>query len=111
MSTPIASSPRTGGSLARSTLIKMGVRIAVIIALTTLVSYLHIFHSFRTEALMRVERSVTERSQKDQATFVLAQEDDVLIKPDLIERRPAWQNQDPTPVFDSLFTKQGDVTS
>src|SRR5512140_332740 len=110
MSTPIASSPRTGGSLARSTLIKMGVRIAVIIALTTLVSYLHIFNSFRTEALMRMERSVTERSQKDQAIFVLALDDHVFINKALIERLQAWQNQDPNPLFDSLFTKQADGT-
>ena len=47
--------------LARSTLIKMGVRIAVIIALTTLFSYLHMFHTLRDRGA-RAAGAATSRS-------------------------------------------------
>jgi two-component system, NtrC family, sensor kinase len=88
----------------------MGVRIAIIIALTTLVSYLHIFQSFRTEALTRMERTVLERSQREQTIFLLAQDDHAVIQKALEERLQAWRDQDPNPRFDSLFTKQPDGT-
>ncbi|HSP80586.1 MAG TPA: HAMP domain-containing protein, partial [Myxococcaceae bacterium] len=105
-----ASLPESRGSLARSTLIKMGVRIAVIIALVTVFGYLHIFSSFRTETLMRMERAVLERGQREQAIFVLAQDNHATLKTALEERLRAWSQQDPTPLFDSLFSKLPDGT-
>ena len=47
-------SSKTRAPLARSTLIHIGVRIAVVIALTTLFSYLHMFRVLRTVALNRI---------------------------------------------------------
>ena len=44
--------------LARSTLIKMGVRIAVVIALGTFFSYLHLRHTLRTELAFQAARYV-----------------------------------------------------
>jgi len=105
--TPSSKAP---GSLARSTLIRMGVRIGVIIALTTLVSYLHIFRSFRDEALVQMERTVAERSQREQAIFVLAQDNHTVLKQALEARLQAWSQQDPNPVFDRLFSQLPDGT-
>ena len=105
--TPI---PTSQGSLARSTLIKMGVRIGVIIALTTLFGYLHIFRSFRAEALARMERHVSERSQREQAIFVLAEDNHVILKQALEERIQAWRQQDPSSRFDQLFVQLPDGT-
>jgi two-component system NtrC family sensor kinase len=101
---------KTQGSLARSTLIRMGVRIGVIIGLTTLVSYLHIFSSFRDEALVQMERTVLERSQREQAIFVLAQDNHAILQKALAARLQAWSQQDPNPTFDSLFTQLPDGT-
>ncbi|HEX8706120.1 MAG TPA: ATP-binding protein [Myxococcaceae bacterium] len=98
------------GSLARSTLIRMGVRIGVIIALTTLVSYLHIFSSFRDETLVQMERVAAERGQREQAIFVLAQDNHAVLKKAMVERLQAWSQQDPQPAFDRLFSLLPDGT-
>jgi two-component system, NtrC family, sensor kinase len=95
-------------SLARSTLIRMGVRIAVIIALSTLFSYLHIFNSFRQEALLQMEQSVHERSQREQAIFLLAEDNHAALKQALEARIRFWNTQDPSPRFDSLFVRLPD---
>ncbi len=102
--------PDSRSSLARATLIKMGVRIAVIIALATVFSYLHIFNSFRTEALVQLERSVTERGQREQAVFVQAEDNHVILQKALEERLQAWRQQEPSPRFDSLFVQLPDGT-
>ena len=51
-------SARPRAPLARSTLLHMGVRIAVITARTTLLSYLHMIHTLRTEALAQPAQEV-----------------------------------------------------
>ncbi len=88
----------------------MGVRVAVVIALTTLVSYLHILRSIRTETLTRMEWGVSERSQREQAIFLLAQDDHALVAKAFQERILAWREKDPNPLFESLFTLQADGT-
>ncbi|MFY0567743.1 HAMP domain-containing protein [Archangium lansingense] len=105
-----ASSLPARSSLARSTLIKMGVRIAVIIALTTLFSYLHIFHSLRDEALVQLERNVTERSQREQTLFVLAEDNHAAMKVAMTERLRTLSQEDVDARFNSLFALRPDGT-
>ncbi len=107
----LSASPQRQGSLARSTLVKMGLRIGVIIALTTLFSYVHMFRSLQSEALARLERYVSERSQREEAIFVLAQDNQVLLKQALAERLQAWEKEDPTAQFNSLFETLPDGTT
>ncbi|ATB40690.1 histidine kinase [Cystobacter fuscus] len=95
-------------SLARSTLIHMGVRIAIIIALTTVFSYLHIFNALRTESLVQLERGVLERVQREQSIFVLAQDNHALLKQVFEERVRYWRQQDPRAPFDRLFVQLPD---
>ena len=97
-------------SLARSTLIKMGVRIAVIIALATLCSYLHIFNSLRDEALVQLTRNVTERSQREQALFVLAEDNHAAMKTALVERLRTMSQEEVDARFDRLFAPRPDGT-
>ncbi|HEX8820214.1 MAG TPA: HAMP domain-containing protein, partial [Archangium sp.] len=97
-------------SLARSTLIQMGVRIGILIALTTLVSYLHMFHTLREEAIQQLARHVSERSQREQAIFVLAEDNHALLQKALEERIQAGSQEDPNPRFDRLFTQLPDGT-
>ncbi|MFY0525762.1 hypothetical protein ACN28I_22340 [Archangium gephyra] len=101
---------RAPTSLARSTLIQMGVRIGILIALTTLVSYVHMFHTLREEAIQQLARHVAERSQREQAIFMLAQDNHALLKKALEERIRAWSQRDPEPLFESLFTWWPDGT-
>jgi two-component system, NtrC family, sensor kinase len=97
-------------SLARSTLIKMGVRIAVVIALATLFSYLHMLHTLRTGAIVQLEQHVAERSQREQSIFLLAEDNHTLLKRALEERIQALRKEDPGPRFDSLFAHLPDGT-
>ncbi|OJH41621.1 histidine kinase [Cystobacter ferrugineus] len=86
----------------------MGVRIGIIILLTTLVSYVHMFHTLREDARQQLRRHVQERSQREQAIFVLAEDNHALLKKALEEHIRAWSQRDPNPRFDSLFTQQPD---
>jgi C4-dicarboxylate-specific signal transduction histidine kinase len=88
----------------------MGVRIAVIIALTTLFSYLHIFRAFRDEALVQMQQNVSERIQREQGIFVRAEDNHAILKKALEERLQAERQQDPTPRFNSLFAQRPDGT-
>ena len=106
-----AALPQRPTSLARATLIRMGFLIAAIIALATFFSYLHVYRSLRAEALIRLEQSVSERSQREEAIFVQAEDNHVILKKALEERFQAWRQEDPNARFDSLFEKLPDGTT
>ncbi|MFY0578304.1 hypothetical protein ACN28S_31925 [Cystobacter fuscus] len=86
----------------------MGARIAIIIALTTFFSYLHIFNALRTETLVQLERGVLERVQREQAIFVLAQDNHALLKQVFEERVRFWRQEDPRAPFNRLFVQLPD---
>ncbi|ATB37264.1 histidine kinase [Cystobacter fuscus] len=100
--------PRSRAPLARSTLIKMGVRIAVVIALTTFFSYLHMFHTLRTEALAQLEQHVSERSQREEAIFLLAEDNLAVLRKALGDRIRTLGPGDVGARFDSLFVRLPD---
>ncbi|WP_257460205.1 sensor histidine kinase [Archangium lipolyticum] len=103
-------SHRPAASLSRSTLVKMGVRIAGVVALATLFSYLHVLHSVRTENLGRLERYVVERGQREQGIFLLAQDNHAVLKEALAEKLQASRQEDVSARFDSLFARMPDGT-
>ncbi|PTL80083.1 histidine kinase [Vitiosangium sp. GDMCC 1.1324] len=88
----------------------MGVRIAGVVALATLFSYLHLLHTVRTEDLERLERHVGERSQREQLLFVLAQDNHAALKKALEERLRAMGQEDVSARFDGLVTRMPDGT-
>lgn len=100
--------PRT--SLARSTLIKMGARVAATILLATLISYLHILHTLREESLVQLAQHVSERSQREQTLFLLAEDNLVVLRTALEQRLQELQQEDPGPRFNSLFAQLPDGT-
>jgi two-component system, NtrC family, sensor kinase len=96
--------------LARSTLLKMGARIGVIIALSTFFSYLHMMDSLRTEALERLQQHVLARSAREQAIFLLAEDNHAFLKKALEERIRALEREDVNARFDRLFARLPDGT-
>jgi signal transduction histidine kinase len=86
----------------------MGARIAVVIALTTFFSYLHMLHTLRTEALAQLEQHVTERGQREQAIFLLAEDNHAILKQALEARLRALGPEDLGPRFDRLFARMPD---
>jgi signal transduction histidine kinase len=104
----VTSRPRA--PLARTTLIKVGVRIAVIITLSTCFSYLHMLRTLRTAALTQLEQYVVERSQREAAIFLLAQDNHVVLKKVLEERIRALSPEDVSARFERLFVPLPDGT-
>jgi signal transduction histidine kinase len=88
----------------------MGVRIAVVIVLSTLFSYLHMLHTLRTEALVQLEQHVSERSQREEAIFVLAQDNHTVLKKALAERIRTLSPEEVNARFDQLFVHLPDGT-
>ncbi len=86
----------------------MGVWIAGVIALATLVSYFHLLRSVRDEALAQLARYVEARAPREQALFVLAEDNHALLKTSLEERIRAWSHEDPSARFDSLYVREPD---
>ncbi|WNG31635.1 HAMP domain-containing protein [Cystobacter fuscus] len=88
----------------------MGPRIAVVIALTTLFSYFHMLNTLRHQNLVQLEQYVSERSQREQTLFVLAEDNHSLLKAALEKRLLALRQEDPKARFDSLFVQLPDGT-
>ncbi|HZI06614.1 MAG TPA: histidine kinase, partial [Archangium sp.] len=103
---PPSSRPRA--PLARSTLIKMGARIAVVIALTSFFSFLHMQHTLRTEALVQLKQHVSERSQREQAIFLLAEDNIAVVRKALEERLRSLSAEDVDARFGRLFVQLPD---
>jgi signal transduction histidine kinase len=100
--------PRT--ALARATLLQMGGRIAVVIALGTLFSYLHIRGAVRTQVLGQLEQSVAERTQREEAIFVLAEDNHATLQRALAERLQTLQPEEVAARFERLFVARPDGT-
>ncbi|OJH33743.1 histidine kinase [Cystobacter ferrugineus] len=88
----------------------MGVRIAVVIALSTLFSYLHMLRTLRTEALEHLRLHVAERSQREQAIFTLAEDNHAFLKKALEERLRELPQEEVSARFDSLVARLPDGT-
>ncbi|WP_309894748.1 ATP-binding protein [Archangium sp.] len=88
----------------------MSGRIGLIIALSTLVSYFHLQSTLRTEALGRLEQHVSERGQREQAIFVLAEDNHAVVKKALEERIRTLPQEEVSARFDSLFARLPDGT-
>jgi signal transduction histidine kinase len=72
----------------------MGVPIAIVIALATLASYLHISRLVRDSTLSHLAQHVAERVQREQFVLLLAQDNQAVLNKELEERIRAWRQQD-----------------
>jgi C4-dicarboxylate-specific signal transduction histidine kinase len=88
----------------------MGLRIAVVITLGTLFSYLHLLQALRDQSLVQLERSVAERSQHEESIFVLAEDNHAFLKQALQERLQGLRREEVAARFDSLFVRLPDGT-
>ena len=103
---PHTAQPRA--PLARSTLLKMGARIAAVILLSTLVSFLYMRHTLRSEALASLSQHVAERALHEDAIFQLARDNHAALRQALDERIRALTPADVEERFARLFTLQAD---
>jgi signal transduction histidine kinase len=97
-------------SLARATLLKMGACLAVVIALATLFSYFHMLNTLRDQKLVQLAQYVSERGQREQVLFLLAEDNHAVLRKALEKRLLASRQEDPRARFDSLFVRLPDGT-
>jgi hypothetical protein len=103
------SSDKTGtGVLARQTLIKMAVRVAIVIFGSTALSYFHIFSILESQVRGQLEKYVIERSQRERSLFGLAEDNLAELKKALLVQLKERGEQDPREEFNKLFVKNKD---
>ena len=98
-------------SLTRTTIIKMGLRIAIIIIAVTLVSYWHVMSNFETQTLEQLEKYITERGKRESNVFLLAQDNHFIIKNEFERQLKKLGKKDPQEQFDQLFARRSDGTT
>ncbi|EDN71459.1 periplasmic sensor signal transduction histidine kinase [Beggiatoa sp. PS] len=98
------------GSLTRTTLIKMGLRIAVVIIAVTLVSYWHVMSNLELQVIEQLDKYITERGQRESNLFKLAEDNHTVFKDEFLARLKAMGNNDPVERFNALFEKLDDGT-
>lgn len=72
-------------SLTRSTLLKVGLWITIVIILTTLICYLLVASMIEKQTLHQLEKYVIERGERENNIFALAQDNHALLQQALIE--------------------------
>jgi len=99
------------GSLSRQTLIKMGILIAIVIILTTLLSYWHIVSILKSQTVEQLEKYIIERGQRESSVFKLAQDNHLILKKELSQQLETLGSYDPQQEFDQLFVEWSDGTT
>jgi len=98
-------------SLTRTTLIQMGIRIAIVIFVVTLLSYWHVMSNFESQIVEQLKKYIVERGHRDSALFKLAEDNLALFKKEFLARLKAVENEDFSERFEQLFAKQADGTT
>jgi len=95
-------------SLTRTTLIKMGIRIAAVIIAVTLVSYWHVMSNLELQVIEQLEKYITERGQRESNLFLLAEANHISFKNEFLRRYQAIANEDVSSSFDQVFAPHDD---
>jgi len=94
--------------LARSTIIKMGIRIAIITIIVTLISYWHIMSNLELQVVEQLDKYITERGRHESTLFLLAEDNHAELKKELLWQLEKLGKQDPQAEFDRLFVRSPD---
>jgi PAS domain S-box-containing protein len=95
-------------SLTRTTLIKMGIRIAIVIIVITLISYWHVISVLKSQTLEQLEKYIVERGQRESNLFILAQDNHAEFQKELLRRLDEQGNRELQSEFDRLFVRWED---
>ncbi len=92
-------------SLTRTTLLKVGIWITIVIILTTILCYLLVASQIEKQTLHQLKNYATERVQRENTIFALAQENHAQLKAALIEQLTLSPQLSK---FDDLFARGDD---
>lgn len=89
----------------------MAIRISIVIAISGLLSYLHIMQSLETSLIDGLEKYIRERGLKESQIFQLAEANQQVVKKDFIQRWDDFKQQDHGADYQRLFKLQKDATT
>lgn len=92
-------------SLARQTLLKMALRIAIIVIVTTFISYFHIMAALRAQTLEQLQKYVHERTERERTLFALAKDNHAVLKEAFLDRMAQADQNDSQARFERLFAR------
>jgi anti-anti-sigma regulatory factor/HAMP domain-containing protein len=92
-------------SLTRQTLLKMAVRVALVIALATVASYLHGMDTMTGQALDGLRNYVTARGEREQWIFDLARDNQEAVAARFVQRLHDAAPADPFPQIERRFVR------
>ena len=82
-------------SLTRTTLIKMGIRIALIIIAVTLLSYWHVMSNLELQVIEQLDKYITERGQRESNLFLLSEDNHIIFKKEFLSQLEQMGNDVP----------------
>ncbi|MEZ5583118.1 MAG: ATP-binding protein [Candidatus Competibacteraceae bacterium] len=95
-------------SLMRQTLIQMAVRIAIVVAVATVISYFHVSNSLQVQALEQLRNYIEQRGMRECNLFLWARDNLLTFKEEYVRRLTKLGDFDPQSRFDELFVKYPD---
>jgi signal transduction histidine kinase/CheY-like chemotaxis protein len=98
------------GSLTRSTLINMSLRIVVVLAASAGFSYWHVMSNLEQQTKTSLEKYIVERGQRESELFLTAEKNHEIFKADFINQFQNLNIQDYQARFDQIFFLKKDGT-
>ena len=92
-------------SLTRSTILKMGIWITLVIITMTIVNYWRVMSNLELQVIEQLDKYITEQGHRESALFLLAEDNHAEFKKELLWQFEKLGEQDPQAEFDRLFVR------
>jgi signal transduction histidine kinase len=95
-------------SLTRSTILKMGIWITLIIIAVTVVNYWRVMSNLELQIVGQLDKYITEQGHRESTLFLLAEDNLAELKKELLWQFEKLGEQNPQAEFDRLFVRTPD---
>ncbi|MEE4376202.1 MAG: ATP-binding protein [Candidatus Competibacteraceae bacterium] len=92
----------------RQTLFQMAIRIAIVVAVATVISYFHVSNSLQIQALEQLRNYIEQRGMRESNLFLWARDNLLTFKEEYVQRLAQLGDLDPQNRFEELFIKYPD---
>jgi len=97
-------------SLTRSTILKMGIWITLIIITVTVVNYWRVMSNLELKIVEQLDKYITEQGHRESNLFILSEDNHVIFKQEFLFRLKQMGNEVPRERFNKIFQAQEDGT-
>jgi len=103
-----SSQPKTTGSLTQKTLLQITISVAIVVAGATVLNYVQLLSTLKAQKLEQLKDYVIERVEREKAIFSLAEDNEAIVKQEILRKYQQPNKVDPKVQFDKLFSKGKD---